>query len=164
LTRRTLTTLLALAAAAHAGLVYDALCEGCGFTCEGLEHGTGSDPLVSCAVYLAPEWGRPVTVAFDLAPAFWAFTGVAEPPPRLSDDYWALFDAHTAEFGELMADWSPPQELDSGDLPPGAAVWGAGEGRATLVLVPEVYDEEARFTCPRCGEPTLEFHRIGFWD
>jgi hypothetical protein len=122
------------------------------------------DPFVYCAVYLAPEWGRLVTVEFDRAPAFWELTGVEDPPPRLSEEYWELFDAHTAEFGELMAVWSPPETLDSENLPPDSSVWGAGEERATLVLLSDVWDEEARFTCPRCGTPRLRFTESGLWD
>ncbi len=121
------------------------------------------DPLTHCAVYFAPDRGRYVTVIFGLAPDFYTRIGTDEPPAPLTEEFWEPLDHRRKEYLELTADRSAPAILDTGRLPANVLIDGAPPdgSDATLTLIPSVHYEEALFTRPRCGAPSLSFSVTG---
>ncbi|MCK4594695.1 hypothetical protein KAU45_09345 [bacterium] len=151
-----------------AGGIYQARCADCGYTQDGLWHGKGiEDPFAVYAVYWAADWGRVISVEFDLSYEFGELIGFDFGPIRRSTAIWDAVNDHHGEYLEFFDAWEPPGVIEEGGFPHGARI--ASDRPEThliprMLLMEGIWQEEKSFPCPQCGKRTLVFLQIGLWD
>lgn len=129
---------LCLGAAAHAGVMYDAACSGCGYEVSNLHVGSGRSLDSEHEIYYAAEWKAIVEVFFDTRdlPAGWA------PPAVIDGEHWPAY----AKVVSYQYHGQVPARLERLD----------GYGNAM--------DKYVAIVCPLCGEKALAFRPSGKWD
>lgn len=149
--------LLALAAAASAGVVLKGTCGACGYAGEGVRAGVGKGSYDHYAVYYARDWKAVVAVHFDLKAAAGEGLGAGADPA-----------AYRAAYDKFIKGWSYPVIVDAGKLPAYAAVVTMpyrGKTPPRLELVESgMPGMGVAYPCPRCGNVKLVFARTGMWD
>jgi hypothetical protein len=163
--RATVGLLLLTTLAALAGALLEGDCPACGYKIEDIYYGGGFWPYYRTALYYSATATDVLVVGFDFVGMLARELGLPAP-----DEAKPFMDEHYAEYEELSAAWTPPENLldlagPDGRLPDWVEVspeldytWLPDE----ITLIDDPYTGE--HTCPRCGEPTLEFHRVGLWD
>jgi hypothetical protein len=159
--------LLLAASAVLAGEIYQATCDGCGYTEDDLWLGSGlEDPFCAFALYWVADWRQVVSVEFDLSVEFGELIGYDFAPIRHDVAIWDVVREQQAEYDEFRGSWSPPEVIEDA-LPRGATIYS---NRPETHLIPpmlrldDVWEEGKVFPCPECGERTLVFETVGCWD
>lgn len=151
--------ILAAAAAAGAGEVYNGACAACGYKAEDLLLGHGPDESRPHGLYCAPDWKAVVVVNFDLSKALAAEAGLG--PGNDPEAYWTAYE-------KCISNWKYPAVIEAGKLPTYAEIAGddyKGKPTPRLLLVETgVPSENKLYTCPRCGKVQLVFAAGGKWD
>ncbi|MCX7022041.1 MAG: hypothetical protein NTW26_07190 [bacterium] len=166
--RATVGLLLVLTFGALAGAVLEGDCPACGYKIEDIYYGSGFYPYYRTELYYSATADDVLVVGFDFVGMLADRLGV--PAPTGFDESKAFMDDHYAEYEELSAAWTPPENLldlagPDGFLPAWVEVspeLDYGYLPDEIGLIDDPYT--GTHTCPRCGEPTLEFERVGFWD
>ncbi len=164
-----LTLLLLLTASlAPAGGIYQARCADCGYTQDGLWHGSGiEDPFAVYAVYWAADWAQVISIEFDLSYEFGELVGYDFAPIRRNVAIWNVIDLYDREYTEFFDAWEPPGVIEESGFPRGARI--ASDRPEThliprMLLMEGIWAEEKSFPCPQCGKRSLVFLQVGLWD
>ncbi len=165
--RLTIGLLLILTLGALAGSILDGECPACGYEFEDVFYGRGFYPYYLTLLYVSPELGEVLEVGFDYAVML--ADNLGAPLPADFEKAKEFVDAHYDEYEELTTGWTPPENLldllgGDGVLPPWVEVY---PGLVYMNLPEEISLLDSYLgphLCPKCGEMTLEFHEVGFWD
>lgn len=172
--KASLLLVLVIACGVHAGEVLRAECADCGYTERDLWVGRGiEDPFGRFALYVAADWGRVVSVQFDLSFEFGEMIGYDFQPIRRDTAIWKVLEEHSEAYQRYRDDWEPPKRLVLCDLPPGvrlysiATICEPAHGYVPTPTVLELFEgfrDADVVTCPRCGAEALSFDRSAYWD
>jgi hypothetical protein len=159
---------LLLATAALAGDILEGECSSCGYRVDEVFYGRGFYPYYLTLLYVSPELGAVFEVDFDYVRRLAEHLGV-EPPSGDIFEGETLVEAHRDAYDELMTGWSPPVNLldllgGDGRLPGWVIVYYELDYDRLPGEITPLDPYAGPHTCPVCGEETLEFHAVGFWD
>lgn len=165
--RLTIGLLLLLTLGALAGSILDGECPACGYELEDVFYGRGFYPYYLTLLYSNPEMGEVLEVDFDYAVMLADDLGA--PLPADFDEAKKFVDAHYDEYEKLMTGWTPPENLldllgEDGALPAWVEVYPGLIYTLLPEEIPLLDPYLGPHLCPKCGEQTLEFHEVGFWD
>lgn len=145
-----------------AGAIVVGTCSNCGYNTDELFIGGGMMPGLIKYIYYSPDRDEYLAVGFNLIHIFCEENDL---DLSYTKDYEGFIGEYRDEFSEFELKWTPPDEIETDDVPGWVNISIKSEMNMPEKLIlckGDVWEDE--FTCPDCNEVTLTFERIGLWD